>query len=46
MITKQEVENTQKIWGDGVVKIGSLQNNLLECQAFTEKFVEERYDWW
>ncbi len=44
MITKQEVENTQKIWGDGVVKIGSLQNNLLECQAFTEKFVEERYD--
>ena len=44
MITKQEVENVQKIWGEGVVKIGSLQNNLSECQDFTEKFVGERYD--
>ena len=44
MIIKQEVENAQKVWGDGVVKIGSLQNNRVECEAFTEKFVGEQYD--
>ena len=27
MITKQQVENIQKTWGDGVVKIGSLKEN-------------------
>jgi len=44
MITKQEVENAQKIWGNGVVKIGSLQNDRIECEIFTRKFVGERYD--
>jgi len=43
MITKQEVENAQKIWGEGVVKIGSIEERK-ECEAFTEKFVDERYD--
>jgi len=44
MITKEEVEKAQKIWGDGVVKIGSLDSNRSECEAFTENFVGERYD--
>ena len=43
MITKQQVENTQKTWGDGVVKIGSLKENRSECEAFTNKFLDELY---
>ena len=43
MITKQQVENTQKTWGDGVVKIGSLKENRFECEAFTNKFLDELY---
>jgi len=44
MITKEEVENVQKIWGDGVVKIGSLQDNRSDCESFTQDFVGEQYD--
>ncbi len=43
MITKQQVENTQKTWGDGVVKIGSLKENRSECEAYTNKFLDELY---
>ena len=43
MITKQQVENIQKTWGDGVVKIGSLKENRFECEAFTNKFLDELY---
>ncbi len=43
MITKQQVENIQKTWGDGVVKIGSLKENRSECEAFTNKFLDELY---
>jgi len=44
MITKQEVENAQKIWGDGVVKIGNIQNKRTICESFTEDFVDKQYD--
>ena len=43
MITKQQVENIQKTWADGVVKIGSLKENRSECEAFTNKFLDELY---
>jgi len=43
MITKQQVENIQKTWGDGVVKIGSLKENRFECEAFTNRFLDELY---
>ena len=43
MITKQQVENIQKTWGDGVVKIGSLKENRSECEAFTNKFLDDLY---
>ena len=44
MITKQEVENAQNIWGQGVVKIGSLQSNRNECEIYTVNFVNALYD--
>ena len=44
MITKQEVENVQQIWGEGVVKIGSLQNDRAACESFAEAFVDKQYD--
>ncbi|MBJ24826.1 MAG: hypothetical protein CMC91_01600 [Flavobacteriaceae bacterium] len=43
MITKQQVENAQNTWGDGVVKIGSLKENRSECEAFTNKFLNDLY---
>jgi len=44
MITKQEVENAQKIWGNGVVNIGSLQRDRAACESFTKDFVDKQYD--
>ncbi|SEL64007.1 hypothetical protein SAMN04487910_2883 [Aquimarina amphilecti] len=44
MITKQEVENVQNTWGQGVVKIGALQTNRKECETYTDNFVNELYD--
>ena len=43
MITKQQVENTQNTWGDGVVKIGSLKEDRSECEDFTNKFLDKLY---
>ncbi len=44
MITKQDVENAQKVWGQGVVQIGSLQYDLEQCKTFTQNFVDKQYD--
>lgn len=44
MITKQEVEKAQDSWGAGVVKIGSLQDSRGACEMYTERFVDEHYD--
>ena len=43
MITKQQVENAQNTWGDGVVKIGSLKKDRSECEDFTNKFLDKLY---
>ena len=43
MITKQQVENAQNSWGDGVVKIGSLKEDRSECEDFTNKFLDKLY---
>ena len=43
MITKQQVENAQNTWAYGVVKIGSLKENRSECEAFTNKFLDDLY---
>ncbi len=43
MITKEQVLNAQKKWASGVVKIGSLKNNRLECETFTSDFLDKLY---
>jgi len=44
MITKQDLENAQKTWGQGVVHIGTLQSDRAECENYTQNFVDELYD--
>ena len=43
MITKQQVENAQNTWGDGVVKIGSLKDDRSACEDFANKFIDDLY---
>lgn len=43
MISKEQVLESQKKWGDGVVKIGSLKDNRQECLTYARTFLEERY---
>ena len=43
MITKEEVKKFQNTWGEGVVKIGSLKNNRIECEKFTSDFLDNLY---
>ena len=44
MILKHEVENAQKSWGTGVVKIGMLGDDMNACKTYTEQFIKEHYD--
>jgi len=43
MITKEQVIEAQKLWGEGVVKIGSLRDSRDECISFTSSFLDARY---
>ena len=43
MITQQEVEKIQNIWGDGVVKIGALKHDRKECEKFASEFLDNLY---
>ena len=43
MITKEQVVNAQKLWGDGVVKIGTLKDIREECKAYASNFLDNRY---
>jgi len=43
MITEKEVIKAQNTWGNGVVKIGALKDNRLECKKFTSEFLDELY---
>jgi len=43
MITKEQIENAQNTWGEGVVKIGALKENRAECESFANGFLDERY---
>lgn len=43
MITEDQVKQAQQLWGDGVVKIGSLMDNREECEAYASSFLDERY---
>ena len=43
MITKEQVLEAQKLWGDGVVKIGSLKQSRTECEEYASNFLDNRY---
>ena len=43
MITKEQVTEIQKQWGDGVVKIGSLKDERNECERYTSEFLDKLY---
>lgn len=43
MITQEEVKKIQNTWGEGVVKIGSLKHNRIECEKFTSDFLDNLY---
>jgi len=43
MITQEEVTEAQKLWGEGVVKIGTLEDSGGECTLFTSSFLDDRY---
>lgn len=43
MITKEQVLDAQKQWGEEVVKIGSLKETRSACEAFASQFLDERY---
>ncbi|MFD2568130.1 hypothetical protein [Pseudotenacibaculum haliotis] len=43
MITKEQVLDAQKEWGDGVVKIGSLKDNRSACEDFASDFLDKLY---
>ena len=44
MITKRQIHETQRKWGDGIVKIGALKDNESECLEFTKSFLNTLYD--
>ncbi len=43
MITKDQVIDAQNRWGLGLVKIGSLKKERVECESFVSSFLDERY---
>ena len=43
MITKNQVIKAQNLWGEGVVKIGTLKQNRAECETYASTFLDERY---
>ena len=43
MITKEQVVEAQKNWGNGVVKIGTLKDNVVECDSFANEFLDTAY---
>ena len=43
MITKENVLNAQNKWGEGVVKIGSLKEDIAACEAYASEFLDECY---
>lgn len=43
MITKKQVEEAQNVWGNGVVKIGSLKDQRSHCESFASEFLDDLY---
>ena len=43
MITKKQVIEAQENWGNGVVKIGALKDNIVACDKFANEFLDTAY---
>mgnify|MGYP001164179069 CR=1 FL=1 len=43
MILKEHVVKVQNQWGEGVVKIGELKNSRLDCESYTNEFLDRLY---
>jgi hypothetical protein len=43
MVTQEQVEKIQNIWGDGVVKIGALKHDRKECEKLASEFLDNLY---
>lgn len=43
MILKEHVIKVQNQWGEGVVKIGELKNSRLDCESYTNEFLDRLY---
>ena len=43
MISKEQVIEAQNAWGAGVVKIGSLRDDRLECESYASAFIDKQY---
>lgn len=43
MITEVQVLSAQNNWGAGVVKVGELKNNRVQCEEFTLDFLNNLY---
>jgi hypothetical protein len=43
MITEVQVLSAQNKWGAGVVNVGELKNNRVQCEAFTLDFLNNLY---
>ncbi len=43
MITKEQIYNVQKKWGNSIIEIGNLKNDFLACEKKLDKILEELY---
>ena len=44
MIKKTEIEKVQESWGNGIITIGKLKDNLKESRIFAVNFINKHYD--
>lgn len=43
MVSKEQVIEAQKNWGESIVKIGSLKDNRAECEKYVSDFLDRAY---
>jgi len=43
IISEKQVLDIQKVWGEGVVKIGALKDNRDECEMYASEFLNTLY---
>ena len=43
MVSKEQVLSAQESWGSGVVSIGALMSDMVECKKFAQDFLSNHY---